>query len=233
MTVGPFQVTVIRKAIKNLHLAVYPPDGHIRLAAPIETPESVLHAAVAKRLGWIRAQRARFAGQPREPRREFIDGETLWLFGRRYRRRVVVAARGHGVRVHGRFLELRCGQNASRAAKQAVVEAWWRTQLRDMAAPLIEQWSGNLGVAPSNWRVRTMKAKWGSCNSKTGRIWLNTELARKPRRCIEYVVIHELAHLAERRHGPEFQALMDHFLPDWRSRRTELGLLPLGHQDWG
>jgi predicted metal-dependent hydrolase len=232
MTVGPLKVTVVRKAIKNLHLGVYPPDGHIRLAAPVDTPESVLRAAVAKRLSWIKGQRARFAAQPREPEREFIDGETIWLFGRRYRLRVVDAARGHGVRVRGRILELRCGVNAGRTARKALIETWWRSELRAVAKPLMERWSDNLGVTPVDWRVRKMKTKWGSLSPRTGRLWLNTELARRPHRCIEYIVVHELAHLVERRHDPAFQGLMDRHLPDWRSRRTELGLLPLSHQDW-
>jgi predicted metal-dependent hydrolase len=232
MTVGPFEVTVVRKPIKHLHLAVYPPDGHVRLAAPIETPEPVLQAAVAKRLGWIRRQRVRFAGQARESRREFVSGETLWLLGRRYRLRVVEAGSRRGVHVAGRYVELRGAPGANRSQREARVDTWWRQELRAVAGPLIERWSETLEVRPADWRIRRMKTKWGSCNAESGRLWLNAELACKPLRCIEYVVVHELIHLVERRHGPVFQALMDRHLPDWRSRRAELGILPLGHQEW-
>ena len=228
ITVAGVEVLVVRKEIGNLHLGVYPPDGHVRIAVPSAMPDSAVRAAVATRLDWIRRRRVRFEGQARESAREVVTGESQWYLGRRYRLSIVETTERTGVRIiNHSTMELHCRPQSSTQERRGILECWYRAKLRELAAPLVQVWATQLGVTVGDWRIRKMKTKWGSCGIENRRIWLNLELAKKPRRSIEYVVLHELAHLRERRHGQPFQLLLDESMPRWKFLRAELGSLPI------
>jgi predicted metal-dependent hydrolase len=228
ISVAGIEVLVVRKEIRNLHLGVYPPDGHVRIAVPSVMPDSAVRAAVAMRLDWIRRHRGNFEGQARESAREMVTGESHWYLGRRYRLSIVETTERTGVRiVNHSVMELRCRSQSTARERTLILEQWYRARLRTLAAPLIRAWAAELGVCVGDWRIRKMKTRWGSCGIENERIWLNLELAKKPRRGVEYVVVHELAHLRERRHGTTFQTLLDEHMPRWRFLRAELGSLPV------
>jgi len=228
LQVGDLPVLVVRKAIKNVHLGVYPPDGRVRIAVPESMSESLVRATIAERLAWIRRQQASFENQARESLREMVNGESHWYLGRRYRLRVVEHLGIAGVRLPDHStLELHCSPGADTARRRSVLEDWYREKLRAIADPMVKDWAAKMGVPVADWRIRKMKTKWGSCSIENRRIWLNLELAKKPRRTIQYVVIHELAHLRVRRHGDEFRAVLDEALPSWEHVRAELGALPI------
>ena len=233
MHVDGLPIEVVRKPIKNLHLGVYPPDGHVRIAVPLALNDEAVRLAVVHRLSWIKRQRASFQAQPRQSEREMVTGETHFFLGRGYRLRVNEHAGTPAVHLAGNatlVLEVRPGTCA--AKRQLVLERWYRHQLRRLSEPMVHKWQEELGVQPADWGIRRMKTKWGSCSAQTGRIWLNLELAKKPVSCIEYVITHELVHLLERRHGPRFVAIMDGSLHDWRLRRDQLNGAPLAHERW-
>jgi hypothetical protein len=225
--VAGLQVLVVRKAIGNLHLGVYPPDGHVRIAVPAEMPASAVRAAIAQRLPWIRRHQAAFSGQARESLREMVNGETHWYLGRRLRLKVVEADARPGIRLAHSVLELSCPPDTSAAERRTLLDGWYRARLREVAAPMVDLWAERLDVSVADWRVRKMRTKWGSCAIENRRVWLNVELAKKPRRCIEYIVAHELLHLRVRRHGEAFGQLMDEVMPHWAILRAELGALPI------
>lgn len=227
IVVGGLQVLVVRKEIRNLHLGVYPPDGHVRIAVPLVMADSAIRAAVASRLNWIRCRQASFANQARESVREMVNGESHWYLGRRYRLAVVETGGWSGVRIKHATMELQCPLGSSTEARRTILEGWYRARLRQLAEPMVKAWAAELDVPLHDWRIRKMKTKWGSCGVDHRRIWLNLELAKKPRRSIEYVVVHELSHLRERRHGEEFRALLDEHLPMWGHLKAELGSLPI------
>jgi predicted metal-dependent hydrolase len=227
IVVAGLQVLVVRKEIRNLHLGVYPPDGHVRIAVPLIMSDSAIRAAVASRLGWIRRRQTSFANQARESVREMVNGESHWYLGRRYRLAVVETRGRSWVRIKHATLELYCPPGSSAEARRAILEDWYRARLRQLAEPMVKAWAAELDVVVRDWRIQRMKTKWGSCGVDHQRIWLNLELAKKPRRSIEYVVVHELAHLRERRHGQGFRALLDERLPMWGHLRAELGSLPI------
>jgi predicted metal-dependent hydrolase len=232
-TVHGLRVSVVRKPIKNLHLAVYPPDGRVRLAIPTGVSDTAARAAVAGRLPWIRRQRARFEQQARESARDMVNGESHWFEGRRFRLHVTEATgRSTVVISHHRTIELRCLPGSSSRERAAILDRWYRARLREVVPTLLGRWAAVIGVDTPDWRIKRMKTKWGSCSKTQPRIWLNSELAKKPRRCLEYVVVHELLHLDIREHGSEFQRRLDEVLPHWRMTRAELGALPLGHERW-
>ena len=233
ITAGGIPVEIVRKDIKSLHLGVYPPHGRVRVAAPLVVSDEAVRLAVIDKLGWIRRQKTRFTEQSRQSQREMVNGESHYFQGRRYRLRVHaqegparVALRGIG------SLDLFVRSGASAEQREAVLLSWYREQLKALIPPLLEKWQSVLGVEVTHWGIRKMKTKWGSCNIEARRIWLNLELAKKSTRCLEYIVVHEMAHLLERQHNERFMALMDQAMPNWRSLREELNFSSLSHENW-
>ena len=233
ITVSGLEVQVIRKAIKNLHLGVYPPNGRVRVAAPLRVSNEAVRLAVVGKLGWIRRQRSKFQEQTRESQREMVSGESHYFLGRRYRLRVIDhEGAGRVVVRNRRTLELHVRRQSGQVERERVLQRWYREQLRELIPPLLTKWAVILGVQPAAWGIKRMKTKWGACNENTKRIWLNLELAKKPAQCLEYIVVHEMTHLLERHHNDRFISLMDQHLPHWRWHRQELNAAPLAHDTW-
>jgi predicted metal-dependent hydrolase len=233
ITVSGLPVQIIRKDIKNLHLGVYPPSGRVRVAAPRRVTDAAVRLAVISRLGWIKRQRARFEGQARESAREMVSGESHYFQGRRYRLRVIEREGPSRVALSGRrFIELHVRAGLLPEQRERVLDRWYRQQLRQLIPPLLAKWEAALGVQAAGWGIKRMKTKWGTCNAETQRIWRNLELAKKPVRCLDYIVLHELTHLLERHHNERFLAILDAHLPQWRERRHELNSTPLAHAEW-
>lgn len=232
LTVAGLRVAVVRKAIKNLHLGVYPPDGRVRVAAPMAMSESAVRVAIIGRLPWIKRQRATFARQPRESPREMVSGESHYYRGRRYRLEVVEGAGPVGVRIVGRRLRLAVSPGSTAEHRATVLNRWYRDRLRIIAGPVIEAWETKLGVSARQWGIKRMKTKWGSCNPDARRIWLNLTLITKSAAALEYVIVHELLHLLIRSHDDRFISLMHRHLPPWPQRRADLNASRLAAESW-
>jgi predicted metal-dependent hydrolase len=233
LTIGGVRVAVVRKRIKNLHLGVYPPEGRVRVAAPLGFSDEALRVAVIQKLPWIKRQQSKFRSQPRQSRREFVSGESHYFQGRRYRLNVATHQGPAHVAIRtARRIDLITREGSDAAQRERILLTWYRDQLKTVCGPMIERWEDALGVELAAWGIKRMKTKWGSCNAASRRIWLNLQLATKPIHCLEYVVVHELAHLIERTHDPRFTAIMDRHLPRWRSLRSELAAAPLEHETW-
>jgi predicted metal-dependent hydrolase len=231
--VSGVRVSVVRKEIKNLHLGVYPPDGRVRVAAPLAVSDAAVRVAVISKLRWIRRQRTAFDTQERESKREMVSGESHYFLGRRYRL-VLVTTHGKGSVVlrNRTIMELHARPGLTAEQREHVLQRWYRESLRELAMPLLAKWQGVLGVTVEEWGIKRMKTRWGSCNAKARRIWLNLELAKKPPECLEYLIVHELVHLLVRHHDDRFHALMDRHLPKWRAARKTLNTAPLAHEIW-
>lgn len=233
ITINGMAVEVVRKAIKNLHLGVYPPHGRVRVAAPLAVSDDAVRLAVIGKLGWIKRQQAKFEAQPRQSRREMVAGESHYFLGRRYRLRVIEHdGAGQVVMRNTALIDLHIRPDATAAQREAVLLRWHRERLKALIPPLLEKWQPIIGVQVSKWGIKKMKTKWGSCNIDARRIWLNLELAKKPPQCLEYIMVHELVHLLERRHNDRFAGLMDTFMPTWRACRDQLNTAMLGHEVW-
>ncbi|HEX7891028.1 MAG TPA: SprT family zinc-dependent metalloprotease [Ramlibacter sp.] len=233
MTVGGLAVEVVRKDIKNLHLGVYPPNGRVRIAAPVAMGDESIRLAVVDKLAWIKRQRAAFAQQPRQSTREMVSGESHYFLGRRYRLRLHEEDAPPRVAIRGlRVLDLFVRPGTSTERRLAILEGWYRDQLKEIVPPLMDKWQRALRVRASAWAIKKMKTRWGTCTVEARRVWLNLELAKKPLRSIEYVLVHELAHLRVPSHSEEFTKLLDAHLPDWRERRKELQQSTLGAEEW-
>lgn len=233
VTVGGIDLELVRKDIKNLHLGVYPPDGRVRVAAPLAVSDDAVRLAVIGKLGWIRRQQAKFASQPRQSQREMVDGESHYFLGQRYRL-CVIDHQGAGKIVlrNKSFIDLYVRPETNAEQRERLLLQWYRQQLKALIPPLLSKWQDALGVEVADWGIKKMKTKWGSCNVKARRIWLNLELAKKPAHCLEYIVVHELAHLLEKHHNDRFTAIVEQCDPLWRAHRDELNETPLGHETW-
>lgn len=188
--------------------------------------------AIAK-LGWIRRQQEKVNAQERETPREYLERESHYLWGSRYLLKIEEHEAPPEVDLKHKQIVLRLRPGATPEKKQAVLDDWYRAQLKAAAPAVIAKWERLIGVKLDRFYLRRMKTKWGSCSRTTAAILLNTDLARKPKECLEYVVVHELVHLREPTHNARFIALMDSMLPDWRHRRDLLNSLPLRHETWG
>jgi predicted metal-dependent hydrolase len=234
LKVNGIDVEVVRKAIKNLHLGVYPPEGRVRVAVPLAVSDAAVRVAVIGKLRWIRKQQAAFKHQRRETPREMVAGESHYYLGRRYRLTLVeTQGRCDVVLRRSRIMELQMRPTQTAEQRERVLWRWYRERLDVLVPSLLEKWQQKLSVKVASWGVKRMKTKWGSCTSSAKRIWLNRELVKKPPECLEYIVVHELVHLLVRHHDERFLALMDRHLPKWRATKKLLNTRALGHAEWG
>ena len=226
-------VEIVRKDIKHMHLGVYPPDGRVRVAAPLRFDDDAVRLAVISRLAWIRRKRSEFEGQDRQSWREFVTGESHYFEGRRYRLDVVPSKSTTGIRLRNNaWIEMRVRPETSRDAREAMLYQWYRVRLRERIPEIVAKWEPRIGVTVDDWRIRRMKTRWGTCNRESRRIWLNSELAKKPVSCVEYVVVHEMVHLIERGHNERFRSILDQVMPGWRMRLSELNRSYLADENW-
>jgi predicted metal-dependent hydrolase len=225
-------IRVTRKDIKNVHLSVHPPSGRVTISAPQRLGLDTIRAFAITRLGWIREQQRRFREQERETKRDYIERESHYLWGQRYLLKVIEKGAPPAIAVRGKYLVLQVRPGTTKPKRRKLVEDWYRLQLREALVDLIGKWEEHLGVDVAGIHVQRMRTKWGSCNAPMRTIRLNTDLARKPRQCLEYILVHELIHFQARRHDDRFIRLIDAHLPNWRHLRQLLNSTPLAHEDW-
>lgn len=222
-----FEVDVSFKDIKNVHLSVKPPNGRVEMAAPIGTRPAAVRAYAASKLGWIREKRARMAKQRRETSRQYVSRESHMLWGKRYLLKVIERDERPQVHMNHRQLMLIVRPRSTRERRREIIEAWHRELLHKEIPSLISKWEKKLGVKVESYALQRMKTKWGSCNRKARRIRINSEMIKKPKELLDYVVVHEMAHLIASTHSEQFVELLTSHYPSWRQARAELNALPL------
>lgn len=233
MTVSNIGIDVVRKNIKNIHLAVYPPTGRVRIAAPLRVNDDAIRLFIISKLTWIKRQQRRFEGQERLSPREYKNRESHYFQGMRYLLNVVETDAPPKVVLRNKtYIDLYVRPETPVSKRHEIMTEWYRAQLKKIIPELIKKWEKRMSVSVEEWRVKLMKTKWGSCNIEKKRIWINLELAKKPIQCLEYIIVHEMIHLLERYHNDGFLNYMDTFLPNWKQSKKELNKLPVSHADW-
>lgn len=220
--ISGISVEVVKKDIKNLHLSVLPPDGAVRVSAPRSMTDESVQLFVRTRLGWIRKQQAKFEQQPRQAARHFVSGETLYVWGKQYFLQVEYSYKGNSIRLSGDKAILTVRKGSTAKQREAFVNEWYRDNLKVEIGRILPIWEKKTDLYCSSWQTKYMTTKWGTCNTKTGKIWINLQLAKKPPECLEYVILHELTHLKIKNHGDEFTGFMDEHMPYWRDIRKLL-----------
>jgi predicted metal-dependent hydrolase len=230
--IGEIAIALARKDIKNVHLSVHPPNGRVTLVAPLSTRREVAQAYAISKLGWIRDQQAKLRGQARETPRKFVQRESHYLWGRRHLLSVREKDAKPSVRVDHLRIVLTIRPGTNRQKRQEIVHDWHKSLLHVTLPGLIRKWERKLDVEVAGYFLQRMKTKWGSCNHRARNIRLNTELVKKPKDLLEYVVVHEMLHLIAPTHSEQFLALMSKHYPAWREARAELNELPLTAEAW-
>lgn len=230
---GEIAVAVTRKAVKHVHLSVHPPWGRVTLVAPLNTRPEVARAYAISKLGWIRDRQAQLRGQAREPRRAFVTRESHYVWGKRYLLTVAEREEKPCVTIDHKRIRMTVRPGSDRDVRAAVMHDWHKGLLRREIPRLIEKWKARLNVEVTAYFLQRMKTKWGSCNVHARHIRLNTELVKKPKDLLEYVVVHEMLHLLVPTHSERFVSLMHEYFPAWREARVELNALPVAEERWG
>ena len=220
--VANIPVEVVKKNIKNLHLSVLPPDGKVRVSAPEALSDDAIAMFVRTKIGWIRKQQEKFELQPRQSERQYVSGETLYVWGRQYFLRVEYSYKGNSLVLSGDNAILTVRKESTVKQRETFVNEWYRTLLKAEVEKYLPKWERITGLQCSSWQSKYMTTKWGTCNTSTGKIWMNLQLAKKPIECLEYVILHELIHLKVRNHGPEFVTEMNRYMQNWREIRNQL-----------
>ncbi len=233
MQVGGVEVLVKRKNIKNLHLNVLPPSGSVRVSAPLNIKDDVIQTFLSSRINWIRKKQNELKTQERESFREYVSGEDHYLFGRRYILEVVYSSGKTGVKIkNNKKITLLVKPDSDIKKRKKVLDDWYRENLKNFIENNREQWEERVGVDANEIRIKKMKTRWGSCNHRTKRIWLNLELAKKPISCIEYVLVHEIIHLVEKKHNNDFVFLLEKYFPKWKIEKENLNKFILSYENW-
>ncbi|NTW84422.1 MAG: M48 family metallopeptidase [Chlorobiaceae bacterium] len=233
MLLGDIPVDVVKKDIKNVHLSVHPPAGSVRISAPRAMNDDSIRCFALSRLGWIRKQQHKFIQQDRETPREYLERESHFVWGERRLLRIEEKEATPSIQLQHRSILMQVRPGTGTEKKQQLLDDWYRQQLKSVIPEFITNWEKKTGVQVTEFGVRKMKTRWGTCNPQAKRIWLNLELAKKPKECLEYIVVHEMVHLIEPTHNKHFAELMNTFLPQWKHYRDLLNRLPVRHEDWG
>ncbi len=233
LQLGTIEILVVRKKVKNLHLSVLPPSGRVRVTSPENMKDDAIRTLISTRLPWIKKQQIKFTGQERQTARKYVSGESHYFLGKRHRLEVIYKDEAPRVSVKGKnkiVLQVRPKNTVQKRGE--VLTLWYREQLYPIVDELIQKWEKKLNVKTSYWGIKQMKTRWGTCNHKRARILINLELAKKPLACIEYVAVHELIHLIEKKHSDKFVSLLKKYLPKWKSSKEELNKHILSYAEW-
>jgi len=226
-------IDIVRKDIKNMHLAVYPPTGRVRIATPLNVTDEAVRLFAISKIAWIRKHQRHFKAQDRQSPRKYKQRESHYFQGKRFLLRITEKDSPPKVEIKTKtYIDLSVRPNSTIEQMQIILNEWYRKELKKLIPEIIEKWEKKIGVSVSEWHVKQMKTKWGTCNIEEKRIWINLELAKKPIHCLEYIIVHEMIHFIERHHNERFMVLMDKYIPQWKFFKEELNRLPVSHGEW-
>jgi len=230
--ISDINVHTVRKDIKNIHLGVYPPNGRVRVAAPLKTTDEKIKLIVLSKMAWIKRQQTEFQKQERETKREYVSGESHYFMGKRYLLNVIYTNTKPKISIRNTHIDMVIRPKTNNKKREKLMNEFYRSTLKKQIPPLLEKWEKITGIKVEEYRVKKMKTKWGSCTPEHKRIWINLELAKKPIHCLEYILVHEMVHIIEKKHTEKFRSLMESFMPKWTQYKEELKKGKLGHFTW-
>ncbi|MBU5312932.1 M48 family metallopeptidase [Tissierella carlieri] len=224
LIINDIEIEITKKNIKNIHLSVHPPNGEVKISAPKRMTEDAIRLFAMSKMSWIKKQREKFKNQEKIPEYEYVSGESHYYFGEKYLLNVVHQSsnKPRVEIINNKYIDLYVNEESSKEKRENIMKEWYRKELKSIIPSMINKWEKIMDLRVKEWGVKQMKTRWGTCNPKAKRIWLNLELAKKPPHCLEYIIVHEMAHLIEKGHGDKFKAIMDKYYPDWRNVRKEL-----------
>ena len=220
--INGISIEIIKKNIKNMHLYVQPPDGKVQVSAPKHLSDESILMFVRTKIGWIRKQQEKFKNQPRQTERQYVSGESFYVLGKQYYLQVEYSYRGNSLVLFGDKAILTVRKESTPKQRESFVREWYREILKAEIEKYLPKWEMKTGLCCDSWQTKYMTTRWGTCNTNTKKIWFNLQLAKKPVECIEYIILHELAHLKVKNHGNDFVAILDSHMPYWRETKKKL-----------
>ena len=230
LVISDIPIEVNKKNIKNMHLYVKPPNGSVSVSAPLNMSDEAIERFVRTKFNWIRQQRVKFDDQPRQTERQYVSGEAFYVWGKQYYLQTEYGNKNSLILLRDKAI-LTVRKESTAEQRENFIREWYREQLKTDIARLLPKWEGITGLKAAGWQTKYMTTSWGTCNSKTGKIWLNLQLAKKTPECLEYVILHELCHLVEKKHNERFIAMMDKHMPMWREIKATLNGQTLDYMD--
>lgn len=221
LMISGIPIEVSKKNIKNMHLYVKPPNGNVMVSAPISMSDEAIERFVRTKISWIKKQVVKFDNQPRQSEREYVSGETLYVWGKQYFIQIEFGNKNN-IFLCGDKAIMTVRKESTAVQRESYTREWYRTLLKAEIARILPKWERITGLKATSWQTKYMTTRWGTCNTKTGKIWLNLQLAKKTPDCLEYVILHELIHLVEKSHNESFVLLMDKYMPLWREVKVKL-----------
>ncbi len=213
------EITVFRKRVKHLRLTIIVPLGKVRMSIPLNTPIEIAEAFAIKKYPWIKRHIGLFEKQGKK---EFTTGEDHYFKGSRFIMQVIPAKRPKIELKDEKYIYFYIPKNYTVEQKEKYYEKWLRKELQRELEILVPKWEKIMGLRANEVRIKKMKTRWGTCNIGAKRIWINLELIKRPTRLLEYIIVHELAHLRERYHNDRFVTILDKYMPNWRIYKKEL-----------
>lgn len=233
ITIRGISIQIVKKNVKNLHISVLPPKGRVRITSPVKMNEEAIRMAIISRYAWIKKQQIKYQNQERQSIRECVSGESHYFLGKPYRLKVIEVNDKPTIVIKGKTqLVMQIPEDTTVEKRDKMMSNWYRSRLIELLNTYVPKWEKKMNIKVSKVGVRHMKTRWGSCNKLKNRIWLNTELIKKPHACIEYVLVHEFCHMIEKKHNDKFLELMDMYMPKWRMYKEELNRMPLAYEKW-
>jgi predicted metal-dependent hydrolase len=227
------EIETVKKDIKNIHVGVYPPNGRVRVAAPFQTTDETIKLLVISKMPWIKKQQLKYNEQERQTKREYISGESHYFVGNRYRLNVIQTDAKPRIEIKRKTrIDMHIQPQTPLQKRERLMDNFYRSELKKQIPALVSKWQEITGLQTKEIKIKKMKTKWGTCNPKQQRVWLNLELAKKPLRCLEYVLVHEMAHLKEKHHNEQFELLLKSYLPQWNQCKQELNQGILSYSKW-
>jgi predicted metal-dependent hydrolase len=227
------EIETVKKDIKNIHIGVYPPNGRVRIAAPLKTTDEAIELLIISKMAWIKRQQLKFRQQERQTKREYVSGESHYFLGNRYRLDVLQTNSTPKIEIKRKaYINMYIKPETPLRKREKLMNDFYRSELKKQIPNLLQKWQKITGLQVNEVRIKKMKTKWGTCNPKCRRIWINLELAKKPRHCLEYVLVHEMAHFIEKSHNEKFQLLLKSYIHNWEQCKRELNDGILGYSKW-
>lgn len=229
--INGISIEIIKKNIKNMHLYVQPPDGKVQVSAPNHLSDESIFMFIRTKIGWIKKQQEKFKNQPRQTERQYVSGESFYVLGKQYYLQVEYSYKGNSLVLSGNKAILTVRKESTPKQREAFVREWYREILKAEIKKYLPKWERKTRLYCDSWQTKYMTTRWGTCNTNTRKLWFNLQLAKKPIGCIEYVILHELAHLQVKNHGSDFIAILDRYMPNWREIKKMLNEQILDYMD--
>ena len=222
IVISGIPIDVQKKNIKNMHLQVKPPDGHVVISAPLSVDDKAIEAYARTQLSFIKRSIAQFQDQPRASKRQYVSGETMYIWGKQYFLVFKPNNQKNSLEIQNQNIILSMSAKSTVKQRDAYVKEEYRKILKEEIEKRLPKWEVQTGLKCNSWQTKYMVTKWGACSTDKKKLWFNLQLAQKPYACLDYIILHELTHLFTRKHDATFIAHMDRYMPNWREVRKEL-----------